>query len=382
VSSPSAVHKPHAQRRWRPPALESISSERDDFDNSSEDTFEENAKSADTSRTVSPVAASMPVHTSCEQATEPQPSSAGGALRPQTPSCAKQPGLLCRAGKGWFGTPRCQGTNGTPLSTRCQGAAGTPMSTGEAERVHQLMELLQPGQPLGDLSEFAKAYGDVAFCRRLLRKYHNNLQKSSDRFKQALHWREQHRELIESRKFVHSGDYRVIGADLAKRPMLYMCYKNLLLPSSQCYDQLVVCMLQAIDNMPPGVETATHIWDLSGMRFRFSDLNPAPLIQMASTVEAYFAERMQDLVIIEMPRVAGFLKDALWPLISEKTKTKVKFLSQEQAGDYLQATCDEDVAGRILAVMAQNRDSRLSLEDRKSTWMRVDKQGHLVPAFA
>merc|ERR1712061_69245 len=177
-----------------------------------------------------------------------------------------------------------------------------------------------------------------------------------------------------------SGEYRVIGADASKRPVLYMCYNNLLLPSSQCYDQLVVCMLQAIDNMPAGVETATHIWDLSGMKFRFSDLNPAPLIQMASTVEAYFAERMQDLVIIEMPRIASFLKDALWPLISEKTKSKVKFLNQEQAVEYLQATCDEDVSHRILAVMAQNRDSRLSLEDRRSSWMRVDEHGRLIPA--
>merc|ERR1712048_559242 len=109
--------------------------------------------------------------------------------------------------------------------------------------------MLQPGQALGELSDFAKAYGDEAFCRRLLRRYPNNVQKSSDRFKQALHWREQHRDLITNRQFVHSGDYRVIGADVAKRPVLYMCHKNLLLPSSQCYDQLVVCMLQAIDNM-------------------------------------------------------------------------------------------------------------------------------------
>merc|ERR1712113_493029 len=242
-------------------------------------------------------------------------------------------------------------------------------------------ELLQPGQPLGDLSEFAKAYADEAFCRRLLRKYPNNFQKASDKFRQALIWREQDRDLLTGRKFAHACDYRVIGADLAKRPILYMCYKNMLLPTSQCYDQMVVCLLQAIDNMPPGVERASHIWDLHGMKFRFSDMNPAPLIQMAATVEAYFAERMQDLIIIEMPRVAGFLKDALWPLISEKTKSKVKFVNQEQAREYLQGACDQEVSQRILAVMAQNRDSRLSLEDRKSSWRRVDPNGQLVPAF-
>jgi hypothetical protein len=231
------------------------------------------------------------------------------------------------------------------------------------------------------LSEFARAYGDELFCRRLLRKYPNNFPKAADKFRQALHWREQHKDLLMGRKFTHASDYRVIGSDLAKRPMLYMCYKNLLLPTSQCYDQLVVSLLQAIDNMPPGVETASHIWDLYGMKFRFSDLNPAPLIQMASTVEAYFAERMQDLIIIEMPRIAGFLKDALWPLISEKTKNKVKFVNHEQAREYLQGACDQEVSERILAVMAENRDSGLSLEDRKSSWRRVDPNGQLVPAF-
>merc|ERR1712151_774133 len=101
-----------------------------------------------------------------------------------------------------------------------------------------------------------------------------------------------------------------------------------------CLDHQTVAMLRAIDNMPPGVETATHIWDLHGMQMRLN-LNPVPLVAMLKAAEGYFAERMHVLIIIDMPRWAGFLKDAVWPLVPEKTKAKVKFMSREEAEHYL-----------------------------------------------
>jgi len=232
------------------------------------------------------------------------------------------------------------------------------------------------------LSDFAKEYGDEAFCRRLLRKYEGNVAKAAEKFKYSLNWREQNQELLSKREFVHGSDERVVGADLDGRPMLYCCLKNQMLSGSQCLDQKVVAKLQAIDNMPPGVETAIHIWDLHGMRFRVSDLNPSPLIKMAQSLEGYFAERLQELIIIEMPRMSLTLKDAIWPLLPEKTRNKVRFMTAEQAKEYLSGRCDQEVSSRVAAIMEQNRDSRISLEDRKRSWMRVNERGELVPAFA
>merc|ERR1712216_722789 len=139
-----------------------------------------------------------------------------------------------------------------------------------------LMALREMGQPLWGLSDFAKEYGDAAFCRRLLTKYRGNVQQSAEKYKQALLWREAKKEVIITRRFAIGGDYRVIGADLRKRPIMYACMKNQLLPGAEALDQTVVCMLQALDNMPAGVQTATHIWDLHGMSLRMN-LNPAPL---------------------------------------------------------------------------------------------------------
>jgi len=252
----------------------------------------------------------------------------------------------------------------------------------EAMQIKQLMQLMDAGQPLGSLSEFAKEYGDEAFCRRLLRKYDGNIPKAAEKFKHALRWREQNRELIATRHCLHGSDERVVGADVEGHPILYTCLKNQMLPGSQCLDQKVVAMLQAIDNMPPSVETVAHIWDLHGMQFRISDLNPSPLIQMVQSLEGYFAERLQELIIIDMPRMALALKDAIWPLVPEKTKRKVRFVTSAQAKEYIQAKCDAEVASRIRAIMEQNRNPKISLEERKRSWMRVNERGELVPAFA
>jgi hypothetical protein len=249
------------------------------------------------------------------------------------------------------------------------------------EQIRELMSLLEPGMPLGDLSDFAKAYGDEAFCRRLLGKYPGNAQKCAEKLRQALVWREQHRVLLTTRACPQGGDYRVIGADWEQRPVLYMCMRNQLLPLGQCVDFMVVAMLRAVDNMPAGVETATHIWDLHGMMLRLN-WNPAPLVAILKMAEGYFAERMHQLIIIDMPKMAGFLKDAVWPLLPEKTAAKVKFLTAAEAQAFVGESCPADVSGRIHSSMDQNRDSRVSLEERKRSWMCVNEEGAVVPAFA
>eukprot|EP00444_Apocalathium_aciculiferum_P002202 CAMPEP_0183400674 /NCGR_PEP_ID=MMETSP0370-20130417/12750_1 /TAXON_ID=268820 /ORGANISM="Peridinium aciculiferum, Strain PAER-2" /LENGTH=403 /DNA_ID=CAMNT_0025582007 /DNA_START=57 /DNA_END=1268 /DNA_ORIENTATION=- len=256
----------------------------------------------------------------------------------------------------------------------------TETTTSTREKVAQLMDLLEPGQPLAHFSDFAKEYGDANYCRRLVTKYQDDMQKCSYQLKQALIWREQHKELLTTRRCTQAGDYRVLGADLAGRPVLYMCMKNQLSSMGRAIDHLIVCMLQSIDNMPAGVESATHIWDLHGMMI-YLNLNPSPLIQILKMAEGYFAERMQELIIVDMPRMATFLKDAAWPVVPEKTRNKIKFMTPEQAKQNMQILFAPETSLRIAACMDQNRDQKLSLEDRQRTWMRVDKHGELVPAF-
>jgi len=248
--------------------------------------------------------------------------------------------------------------------------------------VRQMMALLEPGQTLGNLSDFAKGFGTEDFCKRLLRKHNGDVKKASEQFTQALGWRQAHKEVLTSRSFALGGEKHVIGSDLQRRPVIYMCMKNQILPGAQCLIKKVVTMLQAIGSMPGGVEKTVHIWDLHDQQFRLSDLNPAPFVKMIHSQHAYFAGRHHESIIIGMPRLAKALKDAVWPLVPEKTKAKIRFMSEAEAQLHIETQCDEEVAGRILAAMQQNRDNRLSLEHREKSWMRVDEFGQLVPMVA
>merc|ERR1712032_825476 len=115
--------------------------------------------------------------------------------------------------------------------------------------------------------------------------------------------------------------------------------------------------------MPDGVEKTVHIWDLYGQQFRMSDLNPTPMIEIIRSTESYFAERLHEVVIIGMPRLAGLIKDAVWPCVPESTKKKTKFLSFVEAKQYLQQVCDAEVYARIAYAMEQNRDNESSIEE-------------------
>eukprot|EP00928_Gymnodinium_smaydae_P087300 TRINITY_DN7157_c0_g1_i1.p1 TRINITY_DN7157_c0_g1~~TRINITY_DN7157_c0_g1_i1.p1 ORF type:complete len:388 (-),score=43.47 TRINITY_DN7157_c0_g1_i1:365-1528(-) len=251
----------------------------------------------------------------------------------------------------------------------------------EVEGIRQLRSSIEPGQELGCMSDFAKSCCDDAFCRRLLRKCDGDIRKCTDKLRLAMAWREQHKDLLLIRKCVLSSDERVIGADLEKRPILYTCLKNHMLPNSKCRERGTVCMLQAIDCMPEGVEQTVHIWDLHGQQFRISDLNPSSMIETMRAHESYFAGRLHELIIIGMPKLAKVLKDVVWPLVPDSTKKKVKFMSVEESQVYLKERCDMEVCGRIFDAMADNRDDTISLDERKKKWMQMDKSGSMIPVL-
>jgi len=266
----------------------------------------------------------------------------------------------------------------SPTNERGEEVVGTALPEVLEEKMLALMALRDGDGPVAGLSDFAKEYGDEAFCLRLLRKYEGDMRRCTQQYTTALRWRERKREMLTTRNFKLAGDYRVIGADKEQRAVLYMCMKNQFLSGSQGLDHSLVALLQAIDNLPPGVEKTVHIWDLHGMKLHLN-LNPTPTYQMAQAQEGYFAERLHELIIIDMPRLATFIKDAVWPLIPQKTKCKVRFLTRDEARAHVQSVCDEATAQRICDSMTENRDPSVSFEQRLQSWRRVNQHGDLVP---
>jgi len=252
------------------------------------------------------------------------------------------------------------------------------ISKEDQEVVDHLLALVEPGNRLGQMSEFAKAYATPDFAERIVRK-HRSLKKCEKKFEQALQWRQENQELLVERKFTLGGDERVIGHDLEGRPVIYMCLKNQMQSGQRCLDQKVVTMVQAIETMRPGVEKTVHIWDLHGQQFYAADLSPTPLIRMMHSQDTYFAERLHEVVIVGMPKMAAALKDIVWPMVPERLKAKIRFFSPEQAMEYVQAGCPEEDAERILEAMKDNRDPNLTLAERKQRWTRKRADGTVTP---
>lgn len=249
--------------------------------------------------------------------------------------------------------------------------AGAPVAEELLAKADKLIALLEPGQRLGALSDFAKAFCTRELCLRLLRKYRGDVARSAAKLEAMLRWRESNEGLLTSRQFQESSDLRVIGFDAKGHPMLYHCARNQLLPNSRALDQYVVRMVQAIDMMPPGVSTMTHIWDMHGMRIMLN-LNPGAVVQLLSVLEGYFAERMHELLIIDAPRAAHFIIDAIWPVVPERTRKKVFFLSAQEALKHLAESCLAPLVEEIGAVMELNRNPACSLEERRRSWKQVD----------
>jgi len=237
----------------------------------------------------------------------------------------------------------------------------------DSNEVRQLLFLVEDKNRLAHLSTFAKAYCSRDFGGRLLHMYRGNMQKSAAMLEKALFWRQQHERLLTLREFKEATDLRIIGSDSAGRPILYQCARNQLLPNSQGLDQYVVRMLPAIEIMPAGVSTMTHIWDMHGLRIMLN-LNAAAILALLHVLEAYFAEGTHQLSVVDAPLSAQFLVDAVWPLVPEDTRQKVAFLNADAALPRLEASCGADVFSRIRTAMHENRDPQPSLEQRRGSW--------------
>jgi len=236
-----------------------------------------------------------------------------------------------------------------------------------SEEVRHLLSLVEGENCLAHMSTFAKAYCSRDFCGRILHKYRGDVQKSAAMLERALAWRQQHERLLTLREFKEASDLRIVGSDSAGRPILYHCARNQLLPNSQGLDQYVVRMLEAIDVMPAEVSTMTHIWDMHGLRVMLN-LNPVAVLAFLRVLEAYFAEQMHQLFVVDAPRAAQFIVDAVWPFVPESTRQKVVFLSADAALLQLEASCGADVFSRIRTAVHENRDPRLNLEQRRRAW--------------
>merc|ERR1712048_775618 len=93
-----------------------------------------------------------------------------------------------------------------------------------------------------------------------------------------------------------------------------------------------------------------------GHGYRMSDnLNPAPMLAMMRMVNQASRDGLRMALVVDAPASFKFLWRAARPLLNEKTRGKIRFVSREEAYELLVALNGPEAAGVVDRVMRLNR---------------------------
>merc|ERR1719183_2587516 len=99
------------------------------------------------------------------------------------------------------------------------------------------------------------------------------------------------------------------------------------------------------------------IFDTHGFQLMLN-LNPSPILQLAASVDSYFAERLHRIYVIDLPSVANFIWKAVQPVLPPKTREKIKFVTLSKPADkaLVESVCvDGEMLTMFRKLLGMNR---------------------------
>merc|ERR1719168_206261 len=103
-----------------------------------------------------------------------------------------------------------------------------------------------------------------------------------------------------------------------------------------------------------GVTGADCVMDCHGYRMA-ENLNPAPMLALMRMANQPYRDGLRTAIIVDAPQSFQLLWRAAKPLLSEKTKQKIRFVSREEAVKLLVALSGPEAAEVVDGVMRLNR---------------------------
>lgn len=103
-----------------------------------------------------------------------------------------------------------------------------------------------------------------------------------------------------------------------------------------------------------GATQCDNLMDCHGYRMA-DNLNPAPMLALMKMVNQPYRDCLRTAIVVDAPRSFSMLWRAAAPLLSEKTRKKVRFFSREEAVEFIRSTSGPKAAAAVERVMALNR---------------------------
>eukprot|EP00928_Gymnodinium_smaydae_P053758 TRINITY_DN37684_c0_g1_i1.p1 TRINITY_DN37684_c0_g1~~TRINITY_DN37684_c0_g1_i1.p1 ORF type:complete len:344 (+),score=23.03 TRINITY_DN37684_c0_g1_i1:65-1096(+) len=166
--------------------------------------------------------------------------------------------------------------------------------------------------------------GDV---KRMLVATEGDAPKAVAKLKEAAKWRMKtlNAWLAIEADNLRTAETRVVAIGHQMRPLVY----------SGCVNQrrgeeagrILACVWDAALNEAGPMAQLDYVLDAHGYQ-PLLNLNVMPYLNLARSLDSYFAERFHQIVILDMPKVLVWLIQAILPLMPAKTRNKVLFVSR------------------------------------------------------
>jgi len=200
-------------------------------------------------------------------------------------------------------------------------------------------------------------------CLRILRAIDGDIKQGTSMLVKAVEVRVRDREFYSSLECEVTSDVRVIGRDVDRRPVVYMCALNQRTGIAESMFQVFLAFEAAVKL----AEADGQLWLIADMKgFRAGHfLDSRALMKMADTMGTVFADRIYTITIVDF----SFIAQGLWrlgqPLLMEKTKKKIAFVSEREARESLKEKLQPHTFDRLVSAFDINRDKTSTPEDRE-----------------
>lgn len=262
--------------------------------------------------------------------------------------------------------PLAQSTT-QPVVSKANGSADEQALLREVD----ISKLVQSGK----ISEFAASWCDVQAARRMLVATEGDFALAVKKIHLALKWRDQRKSILEG-DVPLALEMRGLGHNSKGCAVMYGCLANQVLPVREAV-HLSMAEFERIDtllDLQGNSGQVVFILDCTGFSL-WLNMNPGPLVEMAMALDCYFAERISQVIIVDMPRAAKFLWDAVCLVLPPKTRKKFFLVSGDVCYEMVEKSCKEpsrfkssETYTRVRAAMLLNRDSATTWEERQATW--------------
>lgn len=181
----------------------------------------------------------------------------------------------------------------------------------------------------------------------------------------AIECRVRRRELFQSRRCKVTCDIRVIGRDLDERPVIYLCAKNQRSTLIEALPQIFLAFEVGVELSPPDDGQVVLIVDLHGFMAHLNT-DPMALREFASSFGAVYADRLRRVLVVDCLYMAQTFWSVCRPLLPERTRRKVSFVSEREARASCQERLNKATCERVISSFEVNRNARSTPEDREA----------------